>query len=89
MDPAQGDYRKSEDYRRLTAKDQPFVMSPNTLHPDRRGVRPGLGAAAALLGTPAACWALHRGAGMRWDAVRLVASALCVACSFAALNTSF
>ena len=76
---ASGDYRKSDDYRRRTAKDKPLVMSPHALHPDRgTSVRPGLGAAAALLGTPVACWALHRIAGRRWDAVRLVASVLCM-----------
>jgi hypothetical protein len=75
---AGGDYRQSEDYRRRTAKDQPIVMPRDAMPPDRGTVRPGLGAAAALLGTPLACWALYRITGRRWDAVRLVASLLCV-----------
>lgn len=46
--------------------------------PQEDSVRPGVGAATALLGTPLACWLLHRVAGLRWDAVRFVASVLCV-----------
>jgi hypothetical protein len=79
MDSDSGDYRKSDDYRRRVSanKSEPFAMSPHAVQPDRGRVRPGLGALAALLGTPLACWALRR-AGLRWDAVRFGASALCV-----------
>ena len=76
-----GDYRRSEDYRRRAGggKQEPFAMAPGEhAQPGKANKPPGLDAVLGLLSVPVVCFAIHRFGRVRWDAVRFLASALCV-----------
>ena len=53
-------------------------MPPGEYQPSRADKPPGLDALLGLLGAPILCFAAHRFGRVRWDAVRFLASALCV-----------